>query len=55
MRGLQPVHRVGRPQLAGLHDKSEQACRQTQEEERIAQALLDGRRHRLDGTSEGII
>jgi hypothetical protein len=55
MRGLQPVRRVGRPQLARLHHKSEQPRRQTQKEKRIAQPLSNARSHRLDGKSEVMI
>ena len=54
MRGLQSMRRVGRPQLARLHHKSEQPRRQTQEKQRIAQPLCEARRHRLDGKSEEV-
>jgi hypothetical protein len=55
MRSLQPMRRVGRPQLARLHHESEQARRQTQKKKWIAQPLLEGRRHRMDGNSEKMI
>jgi hypothetical protein len=55
MRGLQPMRRVGRPQLARLHHKSKQSRRHTQKEKRIAQSLLEKRVHRMNGNSgEGI-
>ena len=55
MRGLQPVRRVGGPQLARLHHKSKQPRRQTQEEKRIAQPVCETRSHCLDGNSKATI
>ncbi len=55
MRGLQPMHRVGRPQLAGLHNESEQPRGQTQQKKWIAQPLSNARSHRSHGNWEVII
>jgi hypothetical protein len=55
MRGLQPVRRVGRPQLARLHHEGEQPRRQAQEKKRIAQPLFEARSHRMDGNAKAII
>ena len=55
MRGLQPMRRIGRSQLARLHDESKQPRRQTQEKKWIAQALSKARRHRLDGNAKAMI
>ena len=52
MRGLKPMHRVGRPQLARLHDESEQPRGQTQKKKWIAQPSSEARSHRLDGNPE---
>jgi hypothetical protein len=55
MRGLKPMHRVGRAQLARLHHEREQSRSQTQEKQRITQPLSEARSHRLDGNPEAII
>jgi RimJ/RimL family protein N-acetyltransferase len=55
MRGLQPMHGVGRSQFARLHHQGEEAGSQAQEKKRVAQPLCGARRHRMDGNSEVII
>jgi hypothetical protein len=52
MRSLKPMHRVGRPQLARLHNESQQAGSQRQEKERIAQPSSNPRTHRQDSNPE---
>ena len=52
--GLQAVHGVGGAQFAGLHDEGEQSCRQTEQDQRIAQPGAQARSHRLDGSKTGV-
>ena len=51
MRSLKPMHRVGRPQLARLHNESQQARGQRQKKERIAQPSSNPRTHGQDSNT----
>ena len=55
MRGLKPMHRVGRAQLARLHHESEQPRGQTQEKKWITQPSSETRSHRLEVIVSGVI
>jgi hypothetical protein len=49
------MHGVGCAQLAGLDYEGEQAGGEAQEEKRIAQPLVEAKRHCMDGKSEEIV
>ena len=51
MRSLKPMHRVGRPQLARLHNQSQQARSQRQKKQRIARPSSNTRTHRQDSNT----
>src|ERR1700740_2130185 len=53
MRGLQPVHRVGRPQLSRLHHNGKQSGRQRENKNGIPKPTAPARYH-AQGVSEKV-